>query len=129
MFICECTPRDALPHTSARLVIEEESRCRELLRCVVTSLRTTFIGRLKESIDCCAKESEGVTSSFSSWIVETFNIKISVPGTLHDHCCSTFYISLNFLLFMYKRIVNIYFKQFNKAIINTVYIYSIFLSP
>lgn len=66
--VCECTPRDALPRTSARLVIEEESRCRELLRCVVTSLRTTFIGRLNASIDCCVKnDSEGVVnSSFSS---------------------------------------------------------------
>lgn len=64
---CECTARAASPCTSARLVIEEESRCSELLRCVVTSLRTTLIGRRNDNIDCGAKEdSESVTSSLSS---------------------------------------------------------------
>lgn len=57
--------------TSERFVIEEESLCRDVLRCVVTSLRTTSNGRRNPSI--CAPKNESDASSLSSCIDVTLN--------------------------------------------------------
>lgn len=70
--------------TSVRLVIEEESLCSDVLRCVVTSLRTTSNGRLSPSIVCVLKnESDGVVSSLSSCNDDTLNTNTTLSHVIH----------------------------------------------